>query len=747
MGLKFNTGLLETISGSVERVTFHNEENGFSVLRINVRGQRDLVTVIGNAASISAGEFIECTGVWHNDQRHGLQFKADRLIVLMPSTLDGIEKYLSSGMVRGIGPHFAKKLVKAFGQEVLTIIDEAPARLLELAGIGKKRLECIVTAWSEQKIIRHIMLFLQSHGIGTSRAVRIYKTYGDDAINLIRHNPYRLSTDIRGIGFKTADDLAQRLNIPKDSLLRAQAGIRHVLQELCDQGHCAVLDHKLISASVSLLEISAEIVQNAIATEIAAKNIINDLIANVNCIFPAHLYYAEVNSVKIIKILHQGKLPWGEIDSEAAMSWAERKNTFNLAPSQRSAIAMVLKHKISIITGGPGVGKTTIVKTLVTILQVKKIRIGLCAPTGRAAKRLSETTGMPASTIHRLLEFDPNTYAFKHNQDNRLALDLLIIDESSMLDLLLFYQLLKAVPQHAALLFVGDVSQLPSVGSGAVLTDLINANIIATTRLQEIFRQAANSHIIVNAHRINQGQMPLSPQIKGADFYIVYSENTEEIVNKLIDLVTQRIPRKLHFNPINDIQVLAPMRRGAVGTMSLNVALQQSLNGNASPKVSRFGWTFAAGDKVMQIRNNYNKEVFNGDIGIVLAINLADNIVSVNFDGRQVNYAFHELDELNLAYAISIHKSQGSEFPVIIIPIVMQHYVLLARNLLYTGVTRGKKLVILIGQQKAIAMAIHNNRESVRLTKLAERLREVGLDRAVPSKSPGQSWSQTNKLL
>lgn len=721
--LKINSELqVETISGSVERITFHNEENGFIVLRLKARGHRDLVTVIGSAASLKAGEQIECSGSWQNDARHGLQFKAQKLITLLPSTIEGIEKYLSSGMVKGIGAHFAKRLVNTFGAQVLTIIDEQPERLLELEGIGKKRLEAIVSAWAEQKSIRHIMLFLQSNGIGTNRAVKIYKIYGDDAITLIRANPYCLSTDIRGIGFKTADELAARLNIPKDSLLRAQAGVRHILQELCDNGHCAVIVQQLIDESSKLLEIPVEIVQRAIEAELAARNIISDEIAAVTCIFPSHLYHAEVNSTKIIKQLQNVILPWGNFDIKAAMTWAEEQNCFNLAPSQKEAIAMVLQNKLSIITGGPGVGKTTIVKTLVTILATKKIRIGLCAPTGRAAKRLSEATNMEATTVHRLLEFNPSSFAFKHNQDNRLPLDLLIVDESSMLDLILFYQLLKAIPDNAALLFVGDIAQLPSVGAGAVLADLINSKRIATTHLREIFRQAANSQIIVNAHRINKGLLPFAENTKGSDFYIFYSEEPEEIQHKLINLVTNRIPKGLNFNPINDIQVLSPMKRGPLGTISLNIALQKELNGNKHIQISRFGWTFAPGDKVIQTRNNYNKEVFNGDIGIVSEVNLEDQIMVVLFEERYINYAFHELDELNLAYAISIHKSQGSEFPVVVIPLAMQHYTLLARNLLYTGVTRGKKIVILVGQPKAIAMAVHNNKENQRLTKLALRL-------------------------
>ena len=713
---------VEWLQGSVEHVTFHSEETGFCVLRTKVKGHRDLVTVIGNAASITAGEYIECQGCWVNDKQHGLQFKAQDLKTVQPTTLAGIEKYLGSGMVKGIGPHFAKKLVKAFGEDVFTVIEQEPHRLTALAGIGEKRKQQVISAWSEQKAIRSIMVFLQSHGVGTARSVRIYKTYGDQAIDRVTENPYRLALDIRGIGFKTADNLAAQLGIAKDSPLRAQAGVRHVLQELCDHGHCAAERSQLIEASHALLEISAPIVEEAIQQEIREKNLAQDTIREQPCVYPILLYQAETKAAKHIKRLNAATPPWGTIDSDKAIPWVEQQTGLQLSASQHEAITTVLQSKVSIITGGPGVGKTTLVNSLLTIIRAKGIGIGLCAPTGRAAKRLSETTGMSAKTIHRLLDFDPQHYGFKHNQDNPLPIDLLIIDESSMLDIALLNHLLKAIPDHAAVVFVGDIDQLPSVGSGAVLADLIRSDVITTVRLTEIFRQAAHSHIILNAHRINQGHMPLPNEKEGGDFFTIYAETPEAIHDLLIETVANRLPQHCQCDPVRDIQVLAPMNRGGLGSRGLNVALQKRLNAHAEPKITRFGSTYSPGDKVIQLTNNYDKEVFNGDIGFIERIDLEEGVVKIRFDQQIKDYETNELDEISLAYAISIHKSQGSEFPIVVIPLAMQHYLLLARNLLYTGITRGKQLVVLIGQKKAIGMAVRNNKESHRLTKLAERL-------------------------
>ena len=714
-----NAHPLERLSGSVDRVTFHSEETGFCVLRVKVRGHRDLATVIGSAASVSPGEYVECLGNWVNDRTHGMQFKASQLRTVPPSTVDGIEKYLGSGMVRGIGPHFAKRLVQAFGEAVFDVIEQAPARLLELDGIGPKRQSRIVGAWAEQKAIREIMVFLQSHGVGTSRAVRIYKTYGDEAILRVTENPYRLALDIHGIGFKTADALAQRLGIAPDSPMRAQAGVRHVLQEWSEQGHCAAARSQLVELAVKLLEIPEPTIEAAIDAEIAEERLVEED----ELVFLTALQRAELGCAGHLLRLLAGELPWKAIDPAAAIPWVEGKTGLQLSESQRSAVAAALAAKVLVLTGGPGVGKTTIVNTILQILLAKRTEVLLCAPTGRAAKRMTETTGLEARTVHRLLEFDPKHLGFKRNPDNPLQADYVVIDEASMMDVVLMNSLLRAVPDTAALLIVGDVDQLPSVGPGAVLSDIIESGRVPTVRLTEIFRQAKSSRIIVNAHRINEGRLPLEERSETlSDFYTILVDSPEEAAEKLTQVVAERIPRRFGLDPIEDVQVLTPMNRGGLGVHALNQSLQALLNGEAEPKVTRFGITLAPRDKVIQRINDYDKDVFNGDIGRVSRIDLDESIVIVDFDGRAVSYAFNELDEIGLAYAASIHKAQGSEFPAVVIPLSLQHYMLLERNLLYTGVTRGKKLVVLIAQAKALAMAVKNVRSRKRITRLAERL-------------------------
>ncbi|XSG85694.1 MAG: SF1B family DNA helicase RecD2 [Methylohalobius sp. ZOD2] len=742
----------EHLSGAIERVTFHSEETGFCVLRVKVRGQRDLVTVVGLAASVTPGEYLDAFGHWINDRNHGLQFKADHLKIVPPSTLEGIEKYLASGMVKGIGPHFAKKLVRAFGEAVFNVIEQTPERLEELEGIGPKRRERVTEAWAEQKVIRDIMVFLQSHGVGTSRAVRIYKTYGDQAIAKVTENPYHLALDIWGIGFKTADRLARKLGIPEDSMLRARAGVRHALQLWSEQGHCAAPREKLVSEACRLLEIPEATIAEAIDAELADDNLTADATqicrdsrfgreAPEGCeagdggasipdeaarsgelIYLTPLYRAEVGCAEHLRRLMCGMPPWGKIEAEKALPWVEEKTGLTLSASQRQAVATMLGHKVSIVTGGPGVGKTTLVNSLLKILRAKRMRVMLCAPTGRAAKRLSETTGIEAKTIHRLLEFDPKAYRFKHDDTNPMAGDLLVIDEASMMDVALMNQLLKAVPDRAGVLVVGDVDQLPSVGPGAVLADLIDSGAIATVRLTEIFRQASRSRIIVNAHRINRGESPIAKRDSSSDFHLIHADSAEDLFTKLIHVVTERIPRRFGFHPIDDIQVLAPMNRGGLGVRALNTELQARLNGESGPKVTKFGIDFAPGDKVIQRVNNYDKEVFNGDIGRIDQIDLEQSLVAVNFDGRRVEYDLSELDEVTLAYAASIHKAQGSEYPAVVIPLAMQHYLLLERNLLYTAVTRGKKLVVVIAEPKALGMAVRNRKAGRRITRLARRL-------------------------
>jgi exodeoxyribonuclease V alpha subunit len=715
---------LERLSGAVDRVTFHSDETGFCVLRVKVKGRRELVTVIGSAASVSPGEYVECRGNWQNDKVHGLQFKAVQLAVVPPSTLEGIEKYLGSGMVKGIGPHFARALVNAFKEEVFTVIEKQPERLLELPGIGRKRLERITSAWSEQKVIREIMVFLQSHGIGTGRAVRIYKTYGEEAIARVAENPYRLALDIHGIGFRIADALALNLGIPRDSLIRAQAGVRHVLQESAQDGHCAAAPEELTDKAVALLDIPAPVIEKAVFAEIDEHNLVLDNTAAPPLLFLAPLHRAESGVAGSISRLMQGLPPWAGLDAASALPWVETKIGLTLSPSQREAVRTVLAGKVVVMTGGPGVGKTTLINAILTIVRAKGISVLPCAPTGRAAKRLSESTGLEARTIHRLLEFDPRSFDFKRNRDNPLEADLVVVDEASMVDVVLMNRLLAAVPDQAALLIVGDVDQLPSVGPGAVLSDMIDSGVVPVVRLTEIFRQAATSRIIVNAHRINRGEMPLREEGRElTDFYFIPSETPEDIHAKLLHVVTERIPKRFGLHPIRDVQVLTPMNRGGLGTHSLNLELRKVLNGGAAPAVTRFGTTFAPDDKVIQLVNNYDKEVFNGDIGRITAVDEEQELVMVEYDGRPVEYEFGELDEVALAYATSIHKSQGSEYPAVVIPLAMQHYTLLERNLIYTAVTRGKRLVVIIGQPRALAMAVKNRKSGRRVTRLAHRLR------------------------
>ncbi|KAA0681129.1 ATP-dependent RecD-like DNA helicase [Roseomonas genomospecies 6] len=713
----------EPLSGLVERVTFHSPETGFCVLRLKVRGQRDLVTLVGHAATIGAGEFVQAQGAWVNDRNHGLQFKADFLRATPPTTVEGIEKYLGSGLIRGIGPVYAKKMVKAFGEAVFDVIEQEPDKLRQVTGIGPKRAQRIIAGWADQKVIREIMIFLHSHGVGTSRAVRIFKTYGPDAIRLITENPYRLARDIRGIGFKTADAVAARLGIEKTAMIRARAGIGYALAEATDQGHCGVPVAELIPMAVKLLEIDASILEDAAELERQDGAVIADSLGGEPCLFLAGLHRAELAIAERLRRLAGGPVPWPEIDAEKAIPWVEAKAGITLAEGQREALRRAVAAKLLVITGGPGVGKTTLVNSILTVLKAKGVSIALAAPTGRAAKRLSESTGMEARTIHRLLETDPQAGGFKRDETNPLDCDLLVVDETSMVDVPLMNALLRAVPGRAALLLVGDVDQLPSVGPGQVLGDVIGSGAVPVVRLTEIFRQAATSRIIVNAHRINAGQMPETPKAgEDSDFYFVEAATPEAGVGKLIEMVRDRIPRRFGADPVRDVQILCPMNRGGLGARSLNIELQKVLNPPGESRVERFGWTFGPGDKVMQVENNYDKEVYNGDLGIVSAVDMEEGTLTATFDGRPVIYDFGELDEIVLAYATTIHKSQGSEYPVVVIPVVMQHYTMLQRNLIYTGVTRGKSLVVMLGQRRALAMAVRGTQGRRRWTKLGEWL-------------------------
>jgi exodeoxyribonuclease V alpha subunit len=713
----------EILAGLVERVTYQNAENGFCVIRVKARGHRDLVTLVGHAATISAGEWITAAGDWVNDRTHGQQFKARFLKTSTPTSNEGIEKYLASGMIRGIGPVYAKKLLRAFGDKVFDVIEAEPDRLQEVDGIGPVRAGRITAAWAEQKVVREIMVFLHSHGVGTARAVRIYKTYGADAVQVMSENSYRLARDIRGIGFKTADAIAMKLGVAKTAMIRVRAGISYALTVAMDDGHCGLPTNELAPLAEKLLEIPQDVIRTALDLELAEGTVIADQVGEIDCIFLGSLHRAERAIAERLATLGKGDLPWVSIDPDKAIPWVEQRINLALAESQKAAVGLALASKVLVITGGPGVGKTTIVNAILRILSAKHVRLLLCAPTGRAAKRMSEATGLEAKTIHRLLEIDPKTGGFRKNNENPLDCDMLVVDETSMVDVLLMHALLKAVPDKAALLVVGDVDQLPSVGPGQVLVDTIASGAVPVVRLVEVFRQAAKSQIIVNAHRINEGGIPDLRKPDGdSDFYFVEADDAETGVLRIVELVKTRIPKRFGLDPIRDVQVLCPMNRGGVGARSLNVELQAALNPAGGRKVERFGWTFSPGDKVMQIENDYDKEVYNGDIGYVKDVAPDEGELTVAFEERLVTYGFGELDTLVPAYATTIHKSQGSEYSAVVIPVMTQHYTMLQRNLLYTGVTRGKKLVVLVGQKKAVAIAVRNNTGRRRWSKLAEWL-------------------------
>jgi exodeoxyribonuclease V alpha subunit len=713
-----------TIEGVLERVAYANDDNAWSVVKLVVAGKRDLVTAVGNLLGVQPGESLRLSGHWATDKKYGEQFKVESYVTVKPATLVGIEKYLGSGLVRGLGKVMAERLVGHFGMETLEIIDQKPDRLTEVEGIGPVRSERITTAWVEQRQIKDVMVFLQSHGVSTTYAGRIYKQYRDRSIAVVRENPYRLATDILGIGFKSADKIASQLGIGPTSPLRAEAGVLHVLATLSDEGHVYVPRPRLLSASVEILSIDPPLIEKAIADLAAdARVVIEPLPSGDDAVYLKALHTAEAASAGRVRLLLGTKIRPIRVDIERAISWFEEKQQIQLADEQKEAIRKAATSKLLVVTGGPGTGKTTLVNGIIRILEKKGRRILLAAPTGRAAKRMAETTGREAKTIHRLLEFNPKKFGFDRDASNPLEADLVILDEASMIDTVLAHHVLKALPLHCQLVLVGDIDQLPSVGPGSVLGDVIRSGVADVVRLRHIFRQGAESLIVVNAHRVNEGLMPeLPPEGSKADFFFIERKEPEEIAATLKSLVVRHVPHKFGLDPVDDIQVLTPMQRGLLGVASVNAELQALLNPSGE-SVTRGSRMFRVGDKVMQIRNNYDLNVFNGDIGRVEKIDAVEQEMVVAFDGRAVTYDFGGLDELVLAYACSIHKSQGSEYPCVIIPVHTQHYVMLQRNLLYTGLTRGKRLVILVGSKRALAIAVKNKATEQRCTLLAERLR------------------------
>jgi exodeoxyribonuclease V alpha subunit len=727
-----------TLEGVLERVVFANDENAWSVVKVAVAGYRDLVTAVGNLLGVQPGENLRLSGGWINDPKYGRQFRVSSYATVVPATLNGIEKYLGSGLIRGIGKVMAARMAAAFGLECLDVIENHPERLTEVEGIGPKRRKEIVRAWEEQREIKEVMIFLQSHGVSTHYAIKIYKAYGAQATTLVRENPYRLANDIYGIGFKSADKIAAALGIPPDAPQRIEAGTLYLLGQGGDRGHLYLPRQALTEEAEKLLGATAAQVERAVAALAEMEQIVVEPVPESAepAIYLKSLHAAEVGvAARVRTLLIQPMLPM-EIDLDRALDWFEKAEKIALARQQRQAIRAGLTRKMLVITGGPGTGKTTLVRGIVKILDRKGQKVLLAAPTGRAAKRLAEATGAEATTLHRLLEFNPQTRQFDRNREHPLSCDLLIVDEASMLDTVLAYHVLKAVPDHGRLILVGDVDQLPSVGPGRVLGDMIRSEAVEVVRLTEIFRQAERSLIVVNAHRVNQGSMPILESVDSdGDFFFIERKEPAEIVETLAQLVSKRIPGKFGFNPVDQIQVLTPMNRGPLGTDNLNAVLRDLLNPEGVT-VTRGGHSLRVGDKVMQVRNNYDLEVFNGDIGRVRAIDEVEQIVTVTVDNREVAYDFGSIDELTLAYACSIHKSQGSEYPCVVIPLHTTHYVMLQRNLLYTALTRAKRLAILVGEERALRVAVGNRRVRPRFTRLAERLAGPSLSQPSLSHRP-----------
>ncbi len=729
----------DQLEGSVERVTYYNEENGYSVIRLNVEGRSDLVTVVGNLPEVQPGESLRLRGRWTNHPQYGRQFKAEWCKQILPATTEGIKRYLGSGMIRGVGPVTAKRIVQRFGADTLRVLDEEPERLREALGVGPKRAASLAKSWEEQKQIREVMLFLQSHGVSTNLAVKIYKAYGDDALQVVQEDPYQLARDIWGVGFKTADKVAQDLGLPHDAPSRVQAGVAYALNRLADDGHVYAPEEELVAEAAPLLDVDPALVQDAIedldTEEVVRRERLiyptaeerQSAVREEQAVYLAPFYYGEIGVTNRLRDLVESPgtrlAPFRSVDWDALLAQITRDAALELSSEQKQAVRTALTNKVTVLTGGPGTGKTVTTRTVIAALEAMGRKYALCAPTGRAAKRLSEATDRPAKTVHRLLEYSPRE-GFRRNDQNPLEVDCLIVDEASMLDLLLTNRLLKAVDPAAHVLLVGDVDQLPSVGAGDVLRDIIASNYTAVVRLTKIFRQAADSGIVVNAHRINRGQFPVLNEFD--DFYYFSKEDPQEAAALLVDIVKRRVPRKFGLDALDDVQVMAPMYRGACGVSNLNEMLQEALNPPSPRKREKRvgGRVFRVGDKVMQIRNNYDKDVYNGDIGRVTRINTTAQTLTARIDDSPVVYDWVELDELVHAFAISVHKSQGAEYTAVVMPVLTQHYLLLQRNLLYTAVTRAKELVVLVGTRKAIWIAVNNDTVSERHSGLSVRLRE-----------------------
>ncbi len=715
------------ISGTLDKILFCNPENGYTVLRLKPHNKADFITAVGILPPLQPGGGVKLCGDWVNHPRFGRQLQVQSCENLLPATAEGIIHYLGSGMIKGVRGGLARRIVSRFKEDTFRVLDEEPDRLLEVSGLGVKVVDSIKTAWDEHKSIRDLIMFLQPHGISTAYAVRIFRHYGGDSLSIVRENPYRLAMDIHGIGFLSADEAARKLGFERDSPLRAQAGILYMLKRTNDDGHVYYPLPDLVELTSQELDIDPSLAEEAVFVLQADGRVVVEELADQDGLEHQAVYlslyhhYESKISFYLQRLLRSPKTVRFEAP-ESALAEGLAKSPLELAGEQVEAVEASLTGKVLVVTGGPGTGKTTVINTIIKVFQTRKAKILLAAPTGRAAKRMSETSGLESKTIHRLLEYSPAEDGFARNEDNPLACGLLVVDEASMMDTMLMYHLLKAVPLGATLILVGDVNQLPSVGPGNVLRDVIASGVVPVVELVEIFRQAAESEIIINAHRINHGEMPETGQKEGlSDFYFIRQEDPDKAADLIVDLVKNHIPRRFRLHPVDDIQVLTPMHKGSAGAQALNAKLQAALNGQTL-KLQRGDRAFRLDDKVMQIRNNYEKDVFNGDIGRICHVNSEDRELTVRFEDKNVIYSSEELDEIVPAYAISIHKSQGSEYPAVVLPILTQHYVLLQRNLLYTAVTRGKKLVIIVGSPRALAMAVKNNQMRRRHTWLAQRL-------------------------